>query len=89
MLFVAAGCITLCDVVAMAVTHHGSVPSVTEVTAAPTPAAQVRCLAAPIPSQRAAALLMGVERRLLRPGFVQSRACVRCGSSPRPGHVGR
>ena len=49
MLFVAAGCITLCDVVAMAVTHHGSVPSVTEVTAAPTPAAQVRCLAAPIP----------------------------------------
>jgi hypothetical protein len=49
MLFVAAGCITLGDVVAMAVTHHGSVPSVTEVTAAPTPAAAVRCLAAPIP----------------------------------------
>jgi hypothetical protein len=52
MLFVAAGCITLGDVVAIAVTHHGSVASITPAASsgrAPTPLPTPHCIAVPIP----------------------------------------
>ena len=50
MLFVAAACITLGDVVAMAVTRHGSVASITPVvSSSPRPAPTPHCIAVPIP----------------------------------------
>jgi len=50
MLFVAAACITLGDVVAMAVTRHGSVASITPVvSSSPLPAPTPHCIAVPIP----------------------------------------
>ena len=50
MLFVAAACVTLGDVVAMAVTHAGTVASITPVVStSPAPAPTPHCIAVPIP----------------------------------------